>query len=52
MEYRELLPLTYEELSFLVGVHRVSITRAMKEFRRAGRIIQDKKKITSIGELN
>jgi CRP-like cAMP-binding protein len=52
MEYRELLPFTHEELSFLVGVHRVSITRAMKELRRAGRIIQDKKKITLIGELN
>jgi CRP-like cAMP-binding protein len=46
------LPFTHEELSFLVGVHRVSITRAMKELRRAGRIIQNKKKITLIGELN
>jgi CRP/FNR family cyclic AMP-dependent transcriptional regulator len=46
------LPFTHEELSFLVGVHRVSITRAMKELRRAGRIIQDKKKITLVGELN
>ncbi len=46
------LPFTHEELSFLVGVHRVSITRAMKELRRAGRIIQDKKKITLIGEPN
>lgn len=46
------LPFTHEELSFLVGAHRVSITRAMKELRRAGRIIQDKKKITLIGELN
>jgi CRP-like cAMP-binding protein len=46
------LPFTHEELSFLVGVHRVSITRALKELRRAGRIIQDKKKITLIGEPN
>jgi CRP/FNR family transcriptional regulator len=46
------LPFTHEELSFLVGVHRVSITRALKELRRTGRIIQDKKKITLIGELN
>jgi hypothetical protein len=30
----------------------VSITRALKELRRAGRIIQDKKKITLIGEMN
>jgi CRP-like cAMP-binding protein len=46
------LPFTHEELSFLVGVHRVSITRALKELRRTGKIIQDKKKITLIGELN
>ncbi len=33
-------PLTHEELSFLVGAHRVSITRAMKNLRDSGRIIQ------------
>ncbi len=39
------MPLTHEELSFLVGAHRVSITRAMKELRKSGRIIQEGKKI-------
>lgn len=32
-------PLTHEELSFLTGAHRVSITRAMKALRDAGKII-------------
>ena len=47
------LPLTHEELSFLVGAHRVSITRAMKELRKSGRIIQAGKKIiiTSSGQM-
>ncbi len=36
-------PLTHEELSFLVGAHRVSITRAMKSLRDSGRIIQQGK---------
>ena len=34
-------PLTHEELSFLVGAHRVSITRAMKALRESGKIIQE-----------
>jgi len=34
-------PLTHEELSFLVGVHRVSITRAMKSLRESGKIKQE-----------
>jgi CRP/FNR family transcriptional regulator len=34
-------PLTHEDLSFLVGAHRVSITRVMKELRNSGRIIQE-----------
>ncbi len=33
-------PLTHEDLSFLVGAHRVSITRAMKALRESGRIVQ------------
>ncbi|MFH2125767.1 MAG: Crp/Fnr family transcriptional regulator [Pseudomonadota bacterium] len=38
---RELaMPFTHEELSFLVGAHRVSITRAMKALREAGRVVQ------------
>ena len=36
-------PLTHEELSFLVGAHRVSITRAMKNLRDSGRIVQQGK---------
>ena len=31
-------PLTHEDLSFLVGAHRVSITRAMGKLRESGRI--------------
>ncbi len=34
-------PLTHEELSFLVGAHRVSITRAMKTLRESGKVLQD-----------
>lgn len=34
------MPLTHEELSFLVGAHRVSITRALKGLRNSGRVIQ------------
>ena len=34
-------PLTHEDLSFLVGAHRVSITKAMKDLRQSGRIIQE-----------
>jgi CRP/FNR family transcriptional regulator len=36
-------PLTHEELSFLVGAHRVSITRALKSLKESGRIIQEGK---------
>jgi CRP-like cAMP-binding protein len=34
-------PLTHEELGFLVGAHRVSITRALKNLKEAGRIRQE-----------
>ncbi|MDY6823989.1 MAG: Crp/Fnr family transcriptional regulator [Thermodesulfobacteriota bacterium] len=34
-------PLTHEDLSFLVGAHRVSITRAMKHLRDQGRVVPD-----------
>jgi CRP/FNR family transcriptional regulator len=34
-------PLTHEELSFLVGVHRVSITRALKLLKESGKIKQE-----------
>ena len=31
-------PLTHEEIGFLVGAHRVSITKAIKKLKDAGRI--------------
>jgi CRP-like cAMP-binding protein len=33
-------PLTHEELGFLIGAHRVSITRAMKSLSNAGKIVR------------
>jgi CRP/FNR family transcriptional regulator, cyclic AMP receptor protein len=39
------LPFTHEELSFLVGAHRVTVTRALKELRADGRIVQDGRRI-------
>ncbi len=39
-------PLTHEDLSFLVGAHRVSITRAMKNLRESGKIFQKGKILT------
>ena len=33
-------PLTHEELGFLVGAHRVSVTRAIKSLKETGKIIQ------------
>jgi CRP/FNR family transcriptional regulator len=36
-------PMTHEDLSFLVGAHRVSITRAMKSLKSSGRITQQGK---------
>ncbi len=38
--------LTHEELSFLVGAHRVSVTRAMKALRDSGLIIQEGRTLT------
>jgi len=38
-------PLTHEDLSFLTGAHRVSITRAMKSLRKAGKIIHEDRKL-------
>jgi CRP/FNR family transcriptional regulator len=37
------LPLTHEDLSFLVGAHRVSTTRAMKALAQSGKIIREGK---------
>lgn len=36
-----LFPLTHEDLSFLVGAHRVSITRAIRSLRDSGKVIQE-----------
>jgi CRP/FNR family transcriptional regulator len=37
--------LTHEDLSFLTGAHRVSITRAMKTLKAAGKIIHKDKRL-------
>lgn len=39
-------PLTHEELGFLVGAHRVSITKAMKSLADSGKIIKHGKILT------
>jgi CRP/FNR family transcriptional regulator len=36
-------PLTHEDLSFLTGAHRVSITRAMKSLKKSGKILHEGK---------
>ncbi|WP_422700335.1 helix-turn-helix domain-containing protein [Dissulfurispira thermophila] len=38
------MPLTHEELSFLVGAHRVSITKAIKGLKEAGKLSQKREK--------
>jgi CRP/FNR family cyclic AMP-dependent transcriptional regulator len=38
-------PLTHEDLSFLIGAHRVSITRAMKTLKLEGKLIHEGKKL-------
>ena len=38
-------PLTHEDMSFLTGAHRVSITRAMKGLKKSGKIIHDAKRL-------
>lgn len=38
-------PLTHEELGFLTGAHRVSITRAVNALKRAGKIILEGKRL-------
>ena len=40
------IPLTHEDLGFLVGAHRVSITKAMKSLATCGKILKTGKKIT------
>lgn len=43
--YKILFPLTHEDLSFLVGAHRVSITRALRGLKESGKIIQEGRKL-------
>jgi CRP/FNR family cyclic AMP-dependent transcriptional regulator len=43
-------PLTHEELSFLVGAHRVSITRAMKSLKESGRVVQQGKTLKLVAD--
>lgn len=43
-------PLTHEDLSFLIGAHRVSITRAMKTLKGAGKIILEGKKLILLSQ--
>ncbi len=38
-------PLTHEDLGFLTGAHRVSITRAMSALKRAGKIILEGRRL-------
>ena len=38
-------PLTHEDMSFLTGSHRVSITRAMKALKKAGKIIHEGRRL-------
>ena len=38
-------PLTHEDLSFLTGAHRVTITRAMKALKEAGKIILEDRRL-------
>ena len=42
-------PLTHEELGFLIGAHRVSISRAMKYFKETGRIRENGKQLIITG---
>ncbi len=39
-------PLTHEELSFLVGAHRVSVTKALKSLRASGKVVQEGRRLT------
>jgi CRP/FNR family transcriptional regulator len=43
--YVILFPLTHEDLGFLIGAHRVSITRVMKRLKESGKIRQMGRKL-------
>jgi CRP/FNR family transcriptional regulator len=44
------MPLTHEDLGFLVGAHRVSVTRVMKRLRETGRVTHDGRTLVVSGE--
>jgi CRP/FNR family transcriptional regulator len=44
------MPLTHEDLGFLVGAHRVSVTRVMKRLKETGRVISDGKSLIVLGQ--
>lgn len=43
--YEIQFPLTHEDMGFLIGAHRVSITRVMKRLKASGRILQVGRKL-------
>jgi CRP/FNR family transcriptional regulator len=44
------IPLTHEDLGFLVGAHRVSVTRTMKRLKESGRVARKGKWLVIVGE--
>jgi len=38
-------PLTHEDLSFLIGTHRVTVTRAMKALKETGKIVLENRRL-------
>jgi CRP/FNR family transcriptional regulator len=46
------MPLTHEDLGFLVGAHRVSVTRIMKRLKETGKVTHDGKTLVVMGEEN
>ncbi len=44
-------PLTHEELSYLVGAHRVSVTKALKRLQNKGKLLKDEKRFILLPEL-
>ncbi|MDR1312888.1 MAG: Crp/Fnr family transcriptional regulator [Deltaproteobacteria bacterium] len=46
------MPLTHEDLGFLVGAHRVSVTRIMKRLKETGRVTHDGRTLVVRGEAD
>jgi len=44
-------PLTHEELSYLVGAHRVSVTKALKRLRSSGKVIKENNRLILPGNM-